>query len=432
MIREGLRASALQPLPSPRLLCFNVRRLLLLSAVGLGIVISGYLLYRYFALAAPGASSGFDVCSIFFAVGDCDDALRSDWAIWLGLPLAGWGIVYYGTIATLLLLGWSLKEAFRQEAIVASQLLAASAAVAGLGLLVVMSTGLSPFCPLCAVIHALNLLLAVFIGPLEGVSMRQARVALRGAASYLLGGSVEDATAARWKVVGFLAVGLVALVLFQWTYLDVAIRKARAAASVDLDAVAASLSGEPARRIPVDAEDPQIGPEDAPVSLVVFSDFQCPACRSFARELGVLLQRFPQELRVVFKDFPLDAECNKVVRRTRHPSACEAAAAAEAARLQGKFWEFYRLAFSADKDFDGEKLRNLAQEAGLEMERFDDCRSQPGVAAAVERDIALALRLRVDSTPAVFLNGRRLRDIRPKALEAAIAYLAGQPIVSDT
>lgn len=96
-----------------------------------------------------------------------DDALRSPLAVQLGLPLAGWGLVYYGTL-TSLLLGWTVGETFRFEATTAAFLLALAAAFGSVVLFVVMVTDLSPFCPMCAVVHAINLLLLFPLKRLTG------------------------------------------------------------------------------------------------------------------------------------------------------------------------------------------------------------------------------------------------------------------------
>ncbi len=126
-----------------------------LILIALAMTVSGYLLHRHFALTGPPAQSGTDFCSAVFGVG-CDKALRSPLAVQLGLPLAGWGLVYHGTLAALLLLGWTVGDSFRFEATTAALLLALAAALGSIALFVAMLTPLAPFCPLCAVAHAIK------------------------------------------------------------------------------------------------------------------------------------------------------------------------------------------------------------------------------------------------------------------------------------
>ncbi|MHC4500606.1 MAG: vitamin K epoxide reductase family protein, partial [Planctomycetota bacterium] len=266
-------------------------RLVLLLLVVLGLSISGYLLLRHFALADLSAQSGTDFCSAIFGM-SCDDALQSPLAVQLGLPLAGWGLVYYGTLVSLLLLGWSLGETFRFEATIAALLLALAAAVGSIALFIAMVTDLSPFCPLCAVVHAINLLLLFPLKRLTGRPMGQLIRAVVGAARYVLGGKTDDPVAARWKLVGFLTAGLVAVVIYQWVFVEVALHARSAEAPFDPEQTIALFESGLQQEIPITDSDPQLGPADAPVRMVFFSDFQCPGCTQFAQMIPGLAKQF--------------------------------------------------------------------------------------------------------------------------------------------
>ena len=114
------------------------------------------------------------------------------------------------------------------------------------------------------------------------------------------------------------------------------------------DEVLAGHASTPKQDVTIDADDPRLGPADAPVRLVVFNDFQCPACRAFAHQISHLTEHFPGKLAIIFKHYSLGTECNEAVSVDRHPRACEAARAAEAARRQGKFWPFHDGLFASD------------------------------------------------------------------------------------
>ena len=102
-------------------------RLLCLTLIGLGLVVSVYLLARTFTLMVGGGPEAIDVCSAVFGA-SCDAALLSPTSRQLGIPLAGWGFVYYGTLACLLVLAWALGEAFELPATLGALLLAAAGA----------------------------------------------------------------------------------------------------------------------------------------------------------------------------------------------------------------------------------------------------------------------------------------------------------------
>ncbi len=104
----------------------------------------------------------------------------------------------------------------------------------------------------------------------------------------------------------------------------------------------------------------------------------------------------------------------------RHPRACEAARAAEAARRQGKFWPFHDGLYASELDASEATLQQIAQEAGLNLKRFEADRRAPTTMAKVKSDIELGSRLGVNGTPTVFLNGRRVKHRSPRALQVLI------------
>ena len=106
--------------------------------------------------------------------------------------------------------------------------------------------------------------------------------------------------------------------------------------------------------------------------------------------------------------------------------ACEAARAGEAARLQGKFWDFHDALFLQDLGTDPEVFSKLAASARLDMDRFAQDFSSEAVADRVSADIQMGIELEINSTPSVFLNNRRVPDVRAAALEALIEKLLGE------
>src|SRR5882724_187016 len=118
----------------------------------LGLAVSGYLLERHFALT--GGAAGRSVCSTVLHL-DCDEALASPMSQVAGLPLAGWGIVYFGTLATLLLVANALGEPMLATATRVGLAISLLGAAAGIVLLAMMAFGVSPFCPLCVAVHAI-------------------------------------------------------------------------------------------------------------------------------------------------------------------------------------------------------------------------------------------------------------------------------------
>src|SRR5260370_6246600 len=174
---------------------------------------------------------------------------------------------------------------------------------------------------------------------------------------------------------------------------------------------------------------PSLGDPKAPVTLVEFSDFQCPVCRSLHDVLRGMLTNYPQ-VRVVFKDFPIEV---------LHPWARTAALAGRCAYQQDPkaFWKVYDAIYDQQEVISPEnawaKMADFAGQSGLNPDAFKACMASPEAAAAVDASRANGQQLDVNSTPTVFVNGRRLVGADPHALEQYIQYqLAQQKPTKDT
>jgi len=148
----------------------------------------------------------------------------------------------------------------------------------------------------------------------------------------------------------------------------------------------------------------------APVTLTIFSDFQCPYCSRLVPVLDEIQARNPDTVRLVFKQFPL----------RMHNMALPAALASLAAREQGKFWPMHDLLFANFNQLNEEKIRQLAREAGLDLARFDRDRAAQKLRDEVLRDQTLGQQSGVQGTPTVFLNGKLLRERNPAEVQVLI------------
>jgi len=160
--------------------------------------------------------------------------------------------------------------------------------------------------------------------------------------------------------------------------------------------------------IPV-AGSPVTGPASAPVTLVEFSDFQCPYCFKATKALDAVLKTYPTQVKLIFKQFPLDS----------HSQAAFAAQAAIAAHRQGKFWQMHDLMFANRSDLSRPAVMALAAKAGLDMKKFAADLDSEQTKSTVARDSADGDKAGVDGTPSVFIDGQRyngslaLEAIRP-------------------
>jgi len=145
------------------------------------------------------------------------------------------------------------------------------------------------------------------------------------------------------------------------------------------------------------AGSPVRGPDGAALTLVEFSDFQCPYCSIAVAKLNAVLEAYPGKIKLIFKQFPLDM----------HSQAALAAAAAIAAHRQGRFWPMHDALFAHRRELSRAVILALARTAGLDMERFQADLDSAATKATVARDVEDGDRAGVEGTPSVFINGRK-------------------------
>lgn len=148
----------------------------------------------------------------------------------------------------------------------------------------------------------------------------------------------------------------------------------------------------------VSARDHAQGPAGAPLTLVEYGDYQCPYCGAAYPVVKQLQKALGKKLCFVFRNFPLTQ---------MHPYALVAAEAAEAAALQGKFWEMHDLIYERQAILETDILPRWAQEAGLDLAKFEAAIRQKDVAKRIKDDRASGIRSGVNGTPTFFINGAR-------------------------
>lgn len=165
-------------------------------------------------------------------------------------------------------------------------------------------------------------------------------------------------------------------------------------------------------------DQPSLGNEKAPVTIVAFTDYQCPSCASIHPALERLVKENAGKVRLVTRDFPL----------TQHAESFKAAEAAEAAREQGRYWEYIHVLMQNQSALSVEKLKGYAGELGLDRARFDSALDSGKFAELVQRDLEDGMKLGLKGTPSLFINGRRVNAKSYDELKAGIdAALKSSP-----
>jgi protein-disulfide isomerase len=156
-------------------------------------------------------------------------------------------------------------------------------------------------------------------------------------------------------------------------------------------------------KVEVEALGPSKGPAGAPVTIVEFSDFECPYCSRAEPTVSQVLATYGDKVRLVYRDYPLPMHSNA-------PKASEAALCAED---QGKYWEMHAKLFEKQRELQADKLAGYAQEVGLDMAKFNECMTSGAKAAVIAASTKAGEAAGVSGTPAFFINGRMLSGAQP-------------------
>jgi protein-disulfide isomerase len=330
---------------------------------------------------------------------NCGHVLASRWSQIASMPTALVGLMYFACqFVWYLIIGIPNRRGRAWQLLV---ILSSGVGLLGSGFFLFVMSQLPVWCTWCVAAHVANLLMfalaiaAWFVSP-------------TGAVARPTGTRVGGVAFASLAAVGMLFLAgraytyQIAWIRFQRLYLE---------ATNDVDYIAWKHATAPQRDVSVRDNYFGIGPADAPHTLVVFSDFECGQCAVLHTNLFGLSASFPDALRIVLKHYPVCRDCNEYVRADFHYFACDAAIAAEAARLVGdesSTHRYWKLLFDHRERLDERPYLSLAKMAGLHLSTFEEARRTGTARERVAADIELAHALGVEGTPAMFLDGRRL------------------------
>jgi protein-disulfide isomerase/uncharacterized membrane protein len=376
---------------------------ILLAVIGLGI--SLYSLQHHLAVKAEGQTEAF--CNINQTF-NCDDVALSKYSEDpYGNPLGVYGIGYF--LGLIVLVGVALaKEAHRREALQAYAFLVGVGSVGSIVLALISYFDIGAFCLTCIGVYLTTWLLAAVL-----IFQR----------SVLPGGwkLKELANGISYPLVTLLAViGLFQVLGPSATSTSPEFTPDHAKTEDQVKRIMEQMEQRQKQiaknreiltinRSPYSGlgEDYRKGPDNAPVTIVEFADFQCPACQQASGVLEQIHKEFSSQVQVVFKNYPLDSNCNPSVSREIHPYACDAAILARCAGRFGKFWPMHNKIFHNQSKIDGKRLELWALEVGLSEDQIQECRQSDDLVAKIRDDIKQANALGLSGTPTIYINGMK-------------------------
>ena len=358
-----------------------------------GVVLGFILTRNYFQHTVVGAATG---CAINAYV-DCDRISSSAFAAIGRVPISAFGLgMHAAVLAALVVAHFSTRV--RQGLIGGSAVLALAATAVSVVLAVVSFFVIRALCLYCTALQLVNLALAgTLVFGLAGGAERLKR-AVKSVAGPAIGPGVMAG-----------CIGIVVAVTATWglssgaeqKLLEQQIFEAR-----DSQRLADRYLRFRSFDFQV-SDSPQLGDPNAPITLVVYADYNCPHCHEFDPKIIEVANDFA-DVRLVYKFYPLDGTCNRSMPRTSRSSSCAAAAAAYSAYQEGKFWEYNDTLFANFQRYGPNRLVDYARQVGLsDPELARAALEDRKVRAKIEADIAEADRAGVQATPTLFINGRQ-------------------------
>jgi protein-disulfide isomerase/uncharacterized membrane protein len=365
---------------------------------------------------------------------DCDNVARSQYASLASVPVSLWGVIGYGFMA--FLLGWGLSgRGPRHWPLGLLSVLVLLSVAMSAYLMYASFVVLQKKCMWCTVLYGVNggllvglvaTLVARRIGPIR---------AFRQDFGWLLD---------RLHVLGALsaaALGLAAIALVWGPRLGHAEREREPVSMESLiknptpaarrgatnpDDARRQAGARPLPPLPqgppewvkalVEPSTPGIGPKNADLYIVEFSDYECPFCQISNRQMEKVLAKYGERIRLYHRHFPLDKSCFRQMKRQMHPHACFAAKAAICAHKQGKFWDFHDKLFRLGKSISRESIRALAKKLGLDTKKLEACIAADSTEEQIQEDIRAAMALKIRGTPTFLMGGPLLDRFKPPGI----------------
>ncbi len=379
---------------------------LVLAALGLGVSVAIESVHR--RLTADTNYTSF--CNVSDSV-NCDVVLASRYAVLAGASVSTWAILFYVFVLAVATALARADGARQREALGNVILLSTVWGLLFSGYMAVVAFFiLHTVCLMCSALYLIN------VGMFAAAWWLRTGLHRIGRRQVL-----ERAGQNRLVLLGSVGAAVALIIIGSWEALG---RGGQTSTAADIERLRPKFYhwflGQPVIQVASDAGHSR-GDPTAPVTIVEFSDFECTHCAAFHQSLEDVLRRADQNVRVVFRHFPLDSACNTHVASRLHPKACLAAIASECAAEQGKFWQYHNVLFDNQQRLGREFLINYATRLGMDASRFAACLASGTMQAQVERDTEAAAALGVDSTPTWFVNGREIKGaLEPEQLTDAL------------
>lgn len=369
----------------------------------IGIIVSSVSIAEYFHIQRSGLEEA-SFCSINEVI-NCDIVNASSYSVLFGIPTAVWGLLFYLVAAGFALFIRISKEP-KESTLSFIWLVTIIGFIWTLRMAYVSAFVLHAICITCLSQYLVNLILLVSFSVAGTIGLKQRFLCIFSKkifVSALVTGLVFG--------VGY----VFALSAVKSSADNVTDENINEAVNAFFRQSLYDIKPETLAMAPV------WGNPDAKVTIVEFSDFQCPFCKVAAFNVKPYLQEFRDKVKFVFLNYPLDNSCNKYMQGPMHTQSCIAARAAVCAQEKGRFWEYHDDVFRNQSKLSRDVLLNLASKNGIDKDWMGTCIDSKESLAKVEADIETGHHIYLAGTPSFFVDQRSLRVWRsPEALRKVI------------
>ncbi|MBN2715371.1 MAG: thioredoxin domain-containing protein [Deltaproteobacteria bacterium] len=352
--------------------------ILLVCLTGLGVAVELTHIH-YESHTNPAFKS---ICAINEAV-NCETVARSPWSVFAGLPISVWGMLAY-----LLFVVLETYSLLRRKVLSGFHFVAFSGALVASGLLAYISTVIiKSLCLFCTTLYVVNTTLFILGLTALYKTTRNPLGAIVADVKTVIGG---------YRFFAPLALLYVGLAIATYSLIPVYWQTSK------YDSLPAMDSGV------TDSGAHWIGAKNPKVTIVEFSDHECPFCRRAHYHMRMMVARHKNEVRLVHRHMPMDNKCNEYLDMAYHERACEFAAAVECAGEQGKYWEMNDAVFGAQENASAASvnLDDIFDKLELDGNRIEKCMSTPRVARIIGADIDEGTRRQIPGTPTYFIGAQ--------------------------
>ncbi len=377
-----------------------------------GIFLSGVLLKHhldpYSKSAIVEAVCGAEGAS------DCEQVNRSDASIFLGLPIAFWGFIYYGIVFVLALFYYKVKENSLLKIIFS---LSALAIVVDIGLLLYSLIVIERVCNLCLITYLCTITILTCVIILLNKNKVQKKFQIIPDFSWLVSKSTVFIVLFLFSL---FSVFLIDAFIYVYAKSSTGPRSNNPSELLQQawESFKKQYDGTDAKEIPV-KHSAYKGASDPIITIVEFSDFLCGHCKKASSKIKDIFEKYENSVRIVYKHFPLDKECNQNIKRDFHNGSCKLSYASFCAQQSdmNKFWKIHDSIFEKQGEFLRKRsvtdsdLNAIFNSAGLNVSQMNACIKRGSTKKTIVDDIELGNKLNVSGTPSIFINGKRVRSL---------------------